>query len=361
MILQQKYSVGNTRVDVMSLNPDNTFDKLPTNIYSVRKDMMGFYLEILKPRFNMPPKLYGKTELRTAKIMNTYNSRSVSTGVLMTGDKGSGKTILSESICNASLDQGIPVIMVTEPHVGEAFNTFINSLGEIVLFFDEFGKTYSASNDDYYEDDNQSSLLTLFDGAHSKKRLILVTENKEHKIDEFMKNRPGRLYYHFRFNKLENDVIEEYSVDNLPNNSEDFIAEITKFASRVNEFSFDVLKAIIEERNRYNEDLLDIISDLNISRGYDDRSMIQIISVTNSAGINIELSEESILIPEPTGETCIYFKEKDEVGHRSYIYASKQKLKASKDNKFIYSIDGYTVIAEKVIEEFNLNKYDHLF
>jgi ATPases of the AAA+ class len=253
---------GNT-VQVLSLQVSDFTDTLRPAVYSARfHPNRGFYLTYEKERFTVPEKVYGSALARANKVVTTYNSRTSSTGVMLTGDKGAGKTLTSSIIANTVIDQGLPVITVNEPFSGSGFNEFVNNIGECAMFFDEFAKTFNATEDD----DPQNNLLTLFDGTGSQKRLIILTENNEFKVNEFMRNRPGRVHYHFRYGKLEESAILDYCKDQgVPDSVAEEIAEL---AFRMFEFSFDVLQAIIEEYKRYGGSVTELISDLNVDTPY---------------------------------------------------------------------------------------------
>jgi hypothetical protein len=66
-----------------------------------------------------------------------------------------------------------------------------------------------------------------------------------------MRNRPGRIFYSLDFKGLEQDFIVEYCQDNLQNN--EHIEHICKIALMFSQFNFDMLKALVEEMNRYGE------------------------------------------------------------------------------------------------------------
>ena len=70
-----------------------TLNRLPTAIYVVSVDQNGnFFLKEEDEGFSLPPKLYGDTAKRAERIINTYLDRdNRSTGVLLSGHKGSGK------------------------------------------------------------------------------------------------------------------------------------------------------------------------------------------------------------------------------------------------------------------------------
>lgn len=255
MQIIQKFSSTDGIVTPFTYNPATTTDTLPVAIYKLSfHPMKGFFLVYQKDSFDIPSKLYGNISKQATKVYNTYTSRSGSTGALFVGDKGSGKTTLSKLIANQALANNVPVIIISENFDGMDLSPFLNSLGNTCLFFDEFEKVFNR--------DLQANLLPLFDGAFSDKRLALVTCNNKYQINEFLLNRPGRLYYKFTFDKVPEDVIIEFCNDhNVPQQVATDLVEIVR---RTTEFSIDSLQAIVDEYLRYGESLTDILQTLNI-------------------------------------------------------------------------------------------------
>ena len=89
-------------------------------------------------------KIYGDTKKLANRILRTYLDRgdTKSTGVLLAGEKGSGKTFLAKYISTvASKKHNIPTVVINQPLHGERFNAFIQSIQQPVIFlFDEFEK-----------------------------------------------------------------------------------------------------------------------------------------------------------------------------------------------------------------------------
>jgi hypothetical protein len=244
-------------VGVVEFDPATSMETLPAKVYTVRHDpMRGFFLSIHKDTFEVPSRVYGSSKMKAYKVYSTYKLRSKSTGVLLTGDKGAGKTMLSSLVCSMAIKEGVPVLLVNEAFSGTEFNQFIDSIGECVVFYDEFAKTFENKEE-------QNALLTLLDGTSSNKRLFLMTENNENLVNEFILDRPGRVFYHFQFNKLEKAVIEECCADH---GVSEIVENIMNLYNRMIEFSFDILAAIVEEYKRYPEDKFDeLTSDMNFS------------------------------------------------------------------------------------------------
>jgi hypothetical protein len=173
---------------------------------------------------------------------------------MLSGEKGSGKTLLAKEISIQGYGLGYPTLLVNSCFVGDEFNKFIQDIDQpTIIIFDEFEKIYAA--------DKQPHILTLFDGVYPSKKLFIVSCNDPWKIDDHMRNRPGRFYYMMEFNGLEKQFIEEYCADH--HMSKEYTDQICNFAFMFKAFSFDILKAIIEECKRFNEAPVKAIQYLN--------------------------------------------------------------------------------------------------
>lgn len=242
-----------------NLNVKNT---IPVGTYVVKFDgnRGEFFLELVDD-FVIDFKLYGDTTKNANRILNTFLERPNATGVMLSGEKGSGKTLLAKKISIDAAEKGIPTIIVNHPYRGDVFNTFIQSIDfPTVLFFDEFEKVYREKED-------QEAVLTLFDGVYPTKKLFMLTVNDKFKIDVNMKNRPGRIYYMIDFNGLDGEFIHEYCEDKLIHKHH--MESIMRLSSIFCRFNFDMLKAVVEEVNRYDESPRDIIKILNTKPEYD--------------------------------------------------------------------------------------------
>jgi len=254
-----RFIITNDVVEPITIKDDFLQETFPAAVYAVKKSLKGFYLQYVEDKFDMPGKIYGTAKKRSKKVMKAFNRRPNTTGVLLTGPKGTGKSLLAKVISNKAIEQGIPVIRIQDPWVGEQFNTFIQELGECVLLFDEFAKVYY---DDENEVDLQQELLSLFDGVSSSKKLCILTENKYNQIDDLFKNRPSRVLYSWQYTNVEEGIIDGYCDDNLENKKHK--KDIIELAGKTDEFSFDVLQALVDECNANDEPFKKIIDDLNL-------------------------------------------------------------------------------------------------
>lgn len=273
-------------------------DKLPTGTYSLRNDIFGFYFEQID-NFTLPKKRYGDNQKLTDKILHTFNDRPTSTSILLSGQKGSGKTLLTKTIAQYGLENDIPTIVIAEPYAGTAFNLLLQKLVQpAIILIDEVEKVYSDS-------ETQEKLLSLLDGIFPSKKLFLLTCNEPYKLSQYMFNRPGRIYYHVHYGCLSPEFVREYAEDNLAN--KDRIGELVNFAESSGNLNFDMVKAIVEEMNRYNESVSDSLKYLNVELERSSKSY-QIVNITHEDG---ELTQSSdtvyIDITNPDDSFSIYF------------------------------------------------------
>lgn len=231
---------------------------LPPKVFSVGFDQnRGEYFLDEIEQMPIPDKTYGDAQRNADRIVSTFLSRNSSTGILLVGEKGSGKTLLSKLVCRRVQEQHeMPVIVINQPWCGDAFNSFIQSIEQpCAVLFDEFEKVYGHT-------EKREALLTLLDGVYPSKKLFLLTANNKWAIDNNMRNRPGRIFYMLEFGGLERDFVMDYAVANLvdPTSANGIVKASLLFPK----FNFDMLKALVEEMNRYGESAMDSLKFLNI-------------------------------------------------------------------------------------------------
>jgi hypothetical protein len=246
----------------------DVYEQLPAQNYVVKQDDRGqLYLECID-NFTLPEKIYGNSTKYTERIINTFLSRPTSTGVMLTGEKGSGKTLLTKNISITLAGMNIPTIVVNSPFRGDEFNTMLQTIQQpCAIIFDEFEKVYDL--------EHQPQILTLLDGVFNSKKLFLLTCNDKWRVDQHMRNRPGRIFYMLDFKGLDETFIREYCQDNL--HYPEYTEKICTIAALFSQFNFDMLACLLEEINRYGEPPQNVLDMLNIKPEFDNGSLFSTV------------------------------------------------------------------------------------
>jgi hypothetical protein len=237
------------------------YDRLPAKTYTVCfTKMSGFYLEA-HADLKINEKIYGVHEEKAWKVLRSFAGFDRSLGVILSGDKGIGKSLFAKRLCEMAVDQGIPVLIVDQFIPGVA--SYIESIDqEVLVLFDEFDKTFGNIRVGENEADPQAGLLSLFDGVAHGKKLFVITCNELRKLNDYLVNRPGRFHYHFRFDYPSDAEIKEYLTDKLHDAYYGEIEKVVAFSKRIN-LNYDCLRAIAFELNT-GEPFETAIQDLNI-------------------------------------------------------------------------------------------------
>ena len=251
---------------------DNTYDifddslkvykELPAQSYLVRfSERRGFYLQKYSEMEIGEPKIYGAHYEKVQKVMNAFSAMNRNLGVILSGDKGIGKSLFAKMLSGEAIKNNLPVVVVDTFYPGIA--SYIEKIEqEIVVLFDEFDKTFGEVQARDGESTPQTQMLSLFDGISSGKKLFVVTCNDLHKLNKYLINRPGRFHYHFRFEYPSVDEIRSYLMDKIDEKYYGEIDKVISFSSRVF-LNYDCLRAISFEIQT-GISFEDAIKDLNI-------------------------------------------------------------------------------------------------
>lgn len=263
--MQVKFFKQGSAIFPRKVDQDSVRESLPASVYMIKASDEGYFLEYMFDRFELPTKVYGRVHNRTERVIEEYLGKSGSCGIILTGPKGTGKTLQSKDICNSLIDKGLPVFIVNAAYTDTEFFTLLENLGDCVVMFDEFGKVYPSVEEGRFNTGScaQAKLLPVLDGLTQGKRLHILTDNNPEMLSQYILGRPGRATYHFKYGRLEDEVIEEYCKDHKVPSS--VIKEIFKQISKIPDMSMDNLIAIVREWSKYKEPIADIVSILNVN------------------------------------------------------------------------------------------------
>lgn len=263
-------NVGDNTYDIFD-NTMQVYDKLPAQPYVVRfSKNRGFFLEQFNDLEIKESKIYGVHESKVVKVLNMFESQNRNLGVILSGDKGIGKSLFAKLLSNAAIQKGMPLIIVDTYIPG--ISSYLESIEqEVMVLFDEFDKTFGEVKNENGNAAPQTELLTLFDGISTGKKLFVITCNELSKLNDYFINRPGRFHYHFRFDYPSPEEIREYLTDKLEEQYYKEIDSVISFAGKI-QLNYDCLRAIVTELNTgltFSEAIVDL-NIININSTYYD-------------------------------------------------------------------------------------------
>ena len=239
-----------------------TYDSLPPCAYTIRfEQRSGFWLEKSSVADITEGKIYGVHDDKCAKVLRSFEAFKRNLGVILSGDKGIGKSLFAKLLATRAMSLGYPLIIVDRYIPGIA--AYIENIEqECVVMFDEFDKTFGEVKAEDGQASPQAELLSLFDGFAHGKKLFVITCNEIDRLNSFLINRPGRFHYHFRFEYPSADEIREYMMDNIPTEYHGEIESVVLFSRKI-PMNYDCLRAVAFELSS-GLSFDDAIADLNI-------------------------------------------------------------------------------------------------
>ncbi|MDH2154138.1 AAA family ATPase [Stenotrophomonas sp. GD03657] len=191
-------------------------DHLPAGIYEIEVEanpLTGVTVNWNKigPNFKVPEKRFGNHNKHMERIKDDYDRLNPAMGVLLTGLKGSGKSMFGEDLGNWIVGAGLPVLMINQPLSPEMLRHIIASTGPCMVYFDEFGKIY--------KEEERNKLLSLFSDTTLTGVLFVITGNDRKEFPDMVYDRPGRFRYRLSFSDLKTsaaiEVGEYYKLSEL--------------------------------------------------------------------------------------------------------------------------------------------------
>ena len=245
-------------------------------------EVPSFYLDYKYDVVPLPKKIYGKVNRLLLHYLTRFDSVEESLEVLLVGDAGSGKTLLSDMICQSCLERGMPVIDISGLDIDNddlcnAFTQFLSQLHNVCIRIDEFGKLIPRYR--------QQNLLTIMTERH-RRIFWVLTENSYDYINNFITGSTHRVRYSQEFSKIDAEVVLGYCKDKGVNDA--FTDQLLILQNRAKHFSFTHLITLVEEHMLFpNMGLDEMISLLNLKH----LSTIYTISVKKISFCGVDVTD----------------------------------------------------------------------
>ena len=178
----------------------------------------------------------------------------MTTGILLSGMKGSGKTLMAKKIAKES---GLPIIVIDSKVASDDIEPFFAKItDDVCIIFDEIDKYW-----------NTRYLLTFFDGVRPTcKKMVIATCNDEKEINAYLNDRCSRIRYKKRFGGLSKETVEGI-INDIIGDKNKASAAAEYICSNVGTISYDNVIVFGEEiKNNPDDSFDDIIEFLNISK-----------------------------------------------------------------------------------------------
>lgn len=236
----------------------NEYELIPNQVYNLEWDGWN-ERSIFKENgeLNLPSTIYEtkSDSIFRKRIINYFNTTtSNTTGVLLAGTKGTGKTVTAKLLAKES---NLPIIII-DPKFPEnkLINFFKTFETPVCILFDEIEKKF-----------NTTKMLDFLDGVEkTAKKLIIMTCNDTSNISEYMEDRCSRVRYVRNYDANENVELLPIIADNLNIKNKE---EVIKFCNdNICLLSIDNIIAFMQEVKSFEDEdisLQDIIQYLNIS------------------------------------------------------------------------------------------------
>lgn len=234
------------------------YELVPGKVYNLvwdRGDGENYLTE--DKEFEFPSNYYQtdsdkKLISKSIKIFN--ETEKMTTGILLSGLKGSGKTLLAKKM---AIESNLPIIVIDKSVDSSDVESFFARITtDVCIIFDEIDKYW-----------NTRYLLGFLDGVKPTcKKLVICTCNNEKEIDEYLNDRCSRIRYKKTFSGLTKETVASIINSVIDDkNKADSAAEYV--CSTFSVVSHDNVAIFAEEILNNPEDSFDEIMEfLNISK-----------------------------------------------------------------------------------------------
>lgn len=252
------------------------YDLINGKVYDLKwDDWNGAPVFTENGELNLPKKVYKSKEdiIFNKRVLNYFNVTSANTtGVLLAGTKGTGKSVEAKVLAKES---GLPIIIVDNDYPSQKLIQFFKSFNTpVCIIFDEIEKNRDTEK-----------MLDFLDGIEkTTKKLVLMTCNDLQRVSIYMQDRCSRVRYLRKYTPDCNfEFLPELVKDMEIKSQEDVVKYIT---NNVVLPSMDNLYSLLTE--------IKLLEDT-------DMSLDEIVRVMN---INIKENKEGILTQAIPDKEC---------------------------------------------------------
>lgn len=238
------------------------YDLIPGKVYDLSWDRWNEE-SILKENgeLNLPAKIYSTTKdnMFKKRVISYFNNAFTSTtGVMLAGTKGTGKTVMAKILAK---DCNLPIIVVDSEYPASRLTKYFKTFETpVCILFDEVDKSFRTD-----------LMLDFLDGLQkTTKKLVVMTCNDLNKVSEYLQDRCSRIRYLRKYTPEDNLAFLDILIKDMGIKDVETVAtyckENIKLLSMDNIVSFLNEVKLLEEELTNNEITLDdVIEIMNIA------------------------------------------------------------------------------------------------
>lgn len=244
--------------DRLVIKPNGAdYDLIPGKVYDLSYDRYSGD-DVFKENgeLSLPSKVYTskKDEFFKKRVLTYFNNAFTdTTGVMLAGTKGTGKTIMAKVLAKES---NLPIIIVDPQYPEHRLIKYFKQINTpVCILFDEVDKSFDTEK-----------MLDFLDGLQkTSKKLVIMTCNNLDRVSEYLQDRCSRIRYLRKYtteDNLEflNILIEDMGIKN--------VEKVSKFCrENIKLLSMDNIVAFLNEVKMLEDEditLEEIISVMNI-------------------------------------------------------------------------------------------------
>lgn len=233
------------------------YDLIPGKVYDLSYDRYSGD-DIFKENgeLSLPSKVYTskKDEFFKKRVLTYFNNAFTdTTGVMLAGTKGTGKTIMAKVLAKES---NLPIIIVDPQYPEHRLIKYFKQITTpVCILFDEVDKSFDTEK-----------MLDFLDGLQkTSKKLVIMTCNNLGRVSEYLQDRCSRIRYLRKYTTEDNLEFLDVLINDMGIKN---VEEVSKFCrENIKLLSMDNIVAFLNEVKMLEDEditLEEIISVMNI-------------------------------------------------------------------------------------------------
>lgn len=353
--------------------------KIPAAVYSVVvTDDDDIVLTERVKQYTLPVKIYGISHKRNLRIAGQQyeerTARGLNTGMMITGFKGSGKTLLAEAVANEMIARDRPVFYINQQLSLETLTTLAKYASPCMFLFDEFEKVYAISGEDDVDADHkvQNKLLTFFSTTEFGGVLSALVSNDG--LSRLLRHRPQRMLLNLYYGEDTRDRDFEVAMEEL--GFTPYLKMMMLLGDSSSSRNIDCLltvanaveKNYIPDDPTSGEEILELLEVMNVDLRIPWKYRIVVNEVTDASKLGLTISAKHCIVRHNAGVHMtitdavgkVVFEKKEVFTQSSHVSIKGLSFAVLKGEQLPFNADLIQAEARLTLDETHLDLLSEL-